>query len=160
MTKKSDFEPKEWHDLMYFACIGVSYKYSTRDVHSFGDLIGFLREILSVKSFLTSAMDKYKNLELLQEVIKELANACNSRQEIIKDDFNTYKNLEPAVERANQILSDKATYDEACAMRAFAYELAFEVANAAGDGFLGMGTKLSAEETEFLHELKRHLLDV
>ena len=62
--------------------------------------------------------------------------------------------------RANQILADRATQEEACAMRAFAYELAFEAANAAGDGFLGTGVKLSAEETEFLHELKRHLLDV
>ena len=160
MTRKSDFDHSEWSDLMYFACIGVSYKYSTRDIHSVSDMIAFARELFSVQTFLISAKSKYANLELLREVIDELSTACKSRQDLISDNFSDFSNLGPPVARANQILTDKATYEEACAMRAFAYELAFEAANAAGDGFLGTGTRISPAETEFLHELKRLLMDV
>ncbi|PKL43670.1 MAG: hypothetical protein CVV41_07815 [Candidatus Riflebacteria bacterium HGW-Riflebacteria-1] len=160
MTTKSDFDPKEWSDLMYFACIGLSYKYSTRDIHALSDMVGFLREMLSAHTFLTSAMNKYGNLELLREVINDLVSASKSRQELLNEDFNPFKNLEPTVARANQILADKATSEEARAMRAFTYELAFEIAKAAGDGFLGTGTKVSQSEAEFLSELKSHLLDV
>lgn len=160
MTTKADFEPKEWNDLMFFACIGLSYKYSTRDIHALGDMVGFLREMLSAHTFLTNAMNKYGNFELLKDVINDLVSACKSRQDLLSDDFNTFKNLGPIVEQANQILADKATSEEARAMRAFTYELAFEIANAAGDGFFGTGTKISQGEAEFLSELKSHLLDV
>jgi hypothetical protein len=159
MTKKANFDPKEWHDLMYFACIGVSYKYSTRDVHSFGDLIGFIREMMSVQTFFSKAMEKYGKYELMQDVINEMTNACKSRQDLLSDAMQNYSDLGPVVARANQILADRATDDEARAMRAYTYELAFEIASAAGDGFLGTGEKISQAETEFLHELKRHLLD-
>ncbi|MBU1108044.1 MAG: hypothetical protein KKB51_15335 [Candidatus Riflebacteria bacterium] len=159
MTKKSDFDPKEWNSLMHFACIGVSYKYSTRDVHSLGDIVGFMRELFSVQKYLASAREKYGNLELLREVINELLVACKSKQDSLSNGFDDFSNLGPPVAKVNQLLADKSTPEEARAMRAFVYELAFEAANAAGDGFLGTGPKISAAENEFLHELKRALID-
>ena len=159
MTRKADFDPKEWHDLMYFACVGVSYKHSIRDIHSFSAMIGFIREMMSVQNFFGQAMEKYGQYELMQDVINEMINACKSRQDLLSDAIQDFGDLEPVVARANQILAQRATDEEASAMRAYTYDLAFTIASAAGDGFLGTGEKLSQAETEFLHELKRHLLD-
>lgn len=159
MTNKTNLDPQEWHDLMYFACIGVSYKYSTRDIHSFGDMIGFIREMMSVQSFFSRALEKYGRYELVKSVINELVSACKSRQKLVSEDLSDFSNLEPIVARANQILANRATDEESRALRAFAYELAFEIASAAGDGFFGTSEKLSQAETEFLQELKRLLLD-
>ncbi len=160
MTKKANFEAKEWHDLLHLACIGVSYKYSTRDLHSLNQLVVFIREMMSVQQFLTSAREKYGRYELINDLINELVTSCNSREEMLNDNLADFKNLKPVIERANQILNARVSAEEAQAMRAFTYELAFEIANAAGDGFFGTGEKISQSENEFLQELKRRLLDI
>ncbi len=159
MTRKANFTPDEWRDLMHFACIGVSYKYSTRDLHSLNQLVVFIREMISAQEFLKRAKEKYSRQELIAEIINELSAACNSQQDSLTQDIDEFRNLKPLVEKANKVLADRATDEEARAMRAFVYELAFEIANAAGDGFFGMGEKISKTESDFLQELKRHLLD-
>jgi hypothetical protein len=59
----------------------------------------------------------------------------------------------------NAVLAEKADDQEAAAYRAFVYELAYEVANACGDGFLGMGERINADEAKFLQNLKALLLE-
>jgi len=160
MTQKANFSHDEWNNLISFACIGVCYKYSNRDANSLTGIVCLIREMLSVQKFLASAMNKYGNLELLKEIISELTTNGKFQQDMINDDFRNFSNLEIPVARVNQILSEKATIEEARAMRAFTYEIAFEAANAAGDGFLGTGTKISQEEADFLNKLKSHLIEI
>lgn len=155
MTKKSDLDPKEWHDLIAFACIGASYKYSTRAIDSLGNILGGLRELAAAHNFLMEAIVKYGKYELLTDVIIELQHAEKS---LLRGDINVSSKLEEVVRRANQILDKQVSAKEASAMRAFTYELAFEIANAAGDGMFSTGAKISRAEKEFLQELKQLLL--
>lgn len=155
MAKKSDLEAHEWRDLIAFACIGASYKYSTSNFYSLGSLLGAVRELAAAHNFLADATDKYGKYELVIDVIIELLHADKS---FLSDDIKEFSALEPIITRASQILAKYVTSEEASAMRAFSYELAFEIANAAGDGILSGGPTLSRTENEFLQELKRLLL--
>jgi hypothetical protein len=119
-----------------------------------------VRETLALAGFLTTAEKKYGDNTTVQQIIKhmkdESADAKNHPPQNIKlgeGSVDTHGILTRIAE-VNTILADSP---DAAGVKQFLYELAEAVANASGSGFLGLGQKISPQETEFLQGLKQTL---
>ncbi len=163
MSTRTEYGFEEWQELRVLACSGILYKMEpgAGKAHQMPDSISgvviLIRELLALGSFLSKSMEKYGQYEMLSELITDLKE--NGKTISAETSPVSVADLDNLVERVNQILALKAREEEAQAYRAFVYELAYEVANASGDGFFGTGTKINAKEAEFLQNLKALLLD-
>lgn len=161
MSKRENYEIQEWQDLRLLACCGILSKLpagqpDSRKINSISDAVIMIRELLALGTFLSQSLTKYGDYELMNDLILDLKengkDVANEGSPIMIED------LDRLVSRANEILAERAEEGEAQAYRAFVYELAYEVANASGDGFLGLGSRINMNEAEFLHNLKTRLL--
>ncbi len=163
MSGRNQYEPEEWKKLNLLAASGILYKVNgiSRGARSLSGVVVILRELVALGSFLAASLEKYGRHELLKDLINDLKERSkikvNAEEE--EETQTEIEDLDALVAEVNAILAEKADEEEAQAYRAFVYELAFEVANASGDGFLGMGTKINAKEAVFLHDLKSLLLE-
>jgi len=161
MSKRENYDIQEWQDLRLLACCGILSKLpqglpDARKINSFSDAVIMIRELLALGNFLSQSLTKYADYQLMNDLILDLK---ENGKDIANDGSNVMiEDLDRLVSRANEILAERAEEGEAQAYRAFVYELAYEVANACGDGFLGMGNRINMSEAEFLHNLKTRLL--
>ncbi len=77
------------------------------------------------------------------------------------DDSST-TNLTPdeylgKIDEIARIVEKKTGQEECLEFKLFLYELATKVAKASGEGFLGLGKKVSEKESDFLARLKETL---
>lgn len=163
MSKRDAYDYEEWQDLRVLACSGILYKIEPgnssgiKKPNSLSGVVILVRELLALGSFLSLSLEKYGQHELMADLIndlKENGKSITSEKEPIE-----VGDIDHLVNRANEILAAKADETEAQAYRAFVYELAYEVANASGDGFFGTGARINAKEADFLQNLKARLLD-
>ncbi|MDX2137911.1 MAG: hypothetical protein SF123_07425 [Chloroflexota bacterium] len=119
-------------------------------------LIGQIREGGALASFLISAGDQFKGNPLMDALLGTLAG--EQGRELIS-------NLDPASLDVNSVMESvgglddmlKDAGDSAAPVKQFIYDMASSVANAAGGGLFGSGEKVSADEQQFLTDLKGKL---
>jgi hypothetical protein len=119
-------------------------------------LIGQIREGGALASFLISAGDQFKGNPLMDALIGTLTG--EQGRELISQ-------LDPANLDVNSIMESvgglddalKDAGEDAAPVKQFIYDMASSVANAAGGGLFGSGEKVSADEQQFLTDLKSKL---
>jgi len=98
----------------------------------------------------------YADNELIQEVLAEVGGASNMSQ----DDEDTGKKRKDIVAHfadVGRLLERKCTTTEGQQFKEFLYEIAVRVAAAYGEGFLGLGKKVSIKEEYMIEKLQKAL---
>jgi NADH dehydrogenase FAD-containing subunit len=120
-------------------------------------VVSTLLETAVLGKELAGAPEKYPNNRVIQALFSHHAKRKKATQQLKKIELNPKNAISIAVEQikaAIAILSEKATPDEIREYKEFIYACCDQVANAAGDGLLGRGQRVSPEETQALEMLK------
>ena len=108
---------------------------------------------------------KVKESKAFKEVVKNYTSSNPLVQEVLDDTTKvsrdvksaTLSDSEQALEEINKILENKLTHAEADQYRKFLTSVANSVAEAAGEGALGLGQKISKKEASALDKIKAAL---
>jgi hypothetical protein len=114
--------------------------------------ITYCREMAAADSFIRAAHNEYN--PLVQRVLEKMREA-EDRNETL-DDF-THVSCEEIEEHLEMIYDLLADHPDGAGYMQFLYDLSEHVARAAGPGFLGIGRKVTAEESAFLATIKEKL---
>jgi len=154
MTKKSDFTPEEWQQLMETP-LTVS-ALITLSSPALGDAI---KESMAAAKMIAKTAQSGDNSELLAALVgqlqdKEAAKAAQPKIES-KDPEEIKAQLLESVAAAAGLLDEKATPEEATQIKQWLYDLAVVVAEAAKEGdFMGIGgVRVNESEKAMLQQL-------
>jgi len=108
---------------------------------------------------------KAKESKAFKNVVKNYSSSSQLVQEVLGDKTKasrdvkraTVSDAEQALEEINKILDDKLSPSEASQYRKFLTSIADSVAEAAGEGVLGVGKKISKKEEKVLGKVKSAL---
>ncbi|MFB2837950.1 hypothetical protein [Floridanema evergladense] len=117
-------------------------------------------EVATLAKELMKAAKKHPHNQLIQTLFGEAAGKKQSKQTNQEIKVTAENALEIAIAQINQaiaILQQKVTPEEIQAYKEFIYACAERVANAAGEGLLGTGEKVSQKEAATLNQLKTAL---
>lgn len=154
MTTKADYTDAEWKTLL-LAPLACGFSVAMSD---FG-LVSTAIEGAAMSKELSEATKTYANNELIQTLFKK----GEGTEQVKIDPAELGSDANAAVEKATTyiteavaILSAKAP-TELADYKALCYGVAERVANAAGSGLFGTGTKVSDKEAVALAKLKTTL---
>jgi hypothetical protein len=119
-------------------------------------LFGKLREAGALAGFLSSSADQFKG----NGIMEGLLNAIQGQEGLDMLKNLDLANLDPGdVLKGAGGLDDalKDAGDDGAPVKQFVYDLANQVASAAGGGLFGTGAKISSDEQQFLDDLKDKL---
>lgn len=164
MSGKRDYTAEEWNLLVgapFLAGLACSLADSTPQT--------FRKEMDTHIQSLQKAKETYKHNELIIAVLEEYYKEeddetteefdKNSEEEESVDDSDeevmTIGERLEELKRVAEIVDRKAQPEEAREFKQFLYDLAYKVADAAGEGFWGdWGNKISEQEKKFLEKLR------
>jgi hypothetical protein len=154
MTKKSDFTPEEWQQLMQ-APMTVS-ALITLSSPALGDAV---KESMAAAKMITKTAQSGDNSELLAALVgqfqdKKAAKAAQPKIES-KDPQEIIAQLLDNVTATTALLDAKATPEEAAEIKQWLYDMAVVVAEAAKEGdFMGIGgERVNAAEKAMLQQI-------
>ena len=122
-------------------------------------------EAAAMSKQIAGAAEKYPDNDVIQAAFSEAA--LNSKQikrtkpEIKAEDVTSGAAIDQAIEAihtALTIIEGKASAEEVAQYKQFIYDCGKAVAEAAGSGLFGTGSKVSAEEADALKQLKTPLV--
>lgn len=152
MTTKDDFSEDEWR-IVAMSPFSAGMAVTMADL----TLVSAYKEAMALAGKLADSKDAYRDNELLTAVLsqsyesqKQPARKRRSPAEMMSDAL-------AEVARAAALVDSRAPKAEAAEFKAFLYEVAEQVARASGEGWFGLGKKVSGRETECLAELKEIL---
>ena len=145
MTKKADFSKDEWQMIT--------------------DGPEWILAALAAADGNVALTTKSKESSAFKKVIKDYRSRSELVAEVVDDKTKTSKatksatlsDAEQALEEINDLLDAKATSADASDYRKFLTSIADSVAEAAGEGALGIGKKLSDKEAKALTKIKAAL---
>jgi len=149
MAIKADFTDQEWDlvsDAPFFAGMSVVMAdYSIASVQ---------KEIAVLTEAYDEAKAHYSDNELIQAILSErtLHDSDDMDRTIMNPDYFLGK-----LDEITRIVEKRAGQEECTECKIFLYEIAMKVAKASGEGFLGLGKKVSERESDFLARLKETL---
>ena len=147
MSNEENFSPSEW-EIVKEAPFLIGIIVSDYDLNAASSD----KEFDAILSTFGDAQDKYKDNQLIQAVIDEMGGFSNvGRETTSRLNANEY------FTRVANIVDERAEPGEAKEFREFLYETAENTAKAFGEGFLGLGNKISEKEAYILRELKKAL---
>lgn len=121
-------------------------------------------EAVALSKEVTGAAKKYPNNTAIQSVFSEAALKSGTvkleKPDIKAEDIDSGAVVDKAIAAINaalQVLNDRVTPEEIREYKEFIYSSADAVANAAGSGLFGSGTKVSDQETAVLARIKAAL---
>lgn len=157
MTGRADFTEQEWtllNDAPFLSGFAVIYcEFS---------IISGLREWQTLAQQFCWAREQYPENELIQTLFEERPNDPNSpdnpayhdrardREEVLAECIHI-------IQQSTAIVDQKATPEEAQEYKALLFSIAEQVANAAGEGLLGSGQKVSRRELAVLTQIQTAL---
>jgi hypothetical protein len=158
MTTKADFSEEEWATLVRSPMVaGAAITLADP-----GGPIEVLKETSAVLKFVTSTSSEQRD-DLVGELARELRGLAEQRQNPLGD-FKPRgalagKEIVDEISRADQIVSAKASPEEADAFRAWIMECAQRAADAAKEGgFMGFrAERVSQGEKDMLAQLRSAL---
>ena len=128
-------------------------------------IISTVPEAAALSKEIAGAATKYPNNSIIQSVFSEAALKSGTvkmeKPEIKPEDVQSGAIVDQAItaiNAASTVLSDKATPEEVSEYKSFIYACAEAVANAAGSGLFGSGTKVSDQEAVALAKFKTVLV--
>lgn len=145
MAIKSKFTPEEWQ----FISDGPEWIFAA----------------LSAADGNVAITTKAKESKAFKDVVKNYSSSSPLVQEVMEDPAKvsrevksaTLSDAEQALEEINQILDKKLAGNDADQYRKFLTSVADSVAEAAGEGALGLGQKISKKEAQALEKIKAAL---
>lgn len=127
-------------------------------------IVSSVIEAVAMSKEFAGAAKKYPNNTIIQSVFSEEAlkrgDVKLEKPDIKAEEVQTGAVVDKAltaVNKAIEVLTGKATPEEISEYKQFIYSCADAVANAAGSGLFGSGTKVSNKEAAALAELKTAL---
>ena len=158
MTTKADFSEEEWATLVRSPMVaGAAITLADP-----GGPIEVVKETSAVLKFVTSTSSEQRD-DLVGELARELRGLAEQRQNPLGD-FKPRgalagKEIVDEISRANEIVSAKASPEEADAFRAWIMECAQRAADAAKEGgFMGFrAERVSQGEKDMLAQLRSAL---
>jgi len=151
MTTRADYTDAEWKTLL-MAPLACGFAVAMSD---FG-LISTAIEGAAMNKELAAATETYAGNELIQNLFKK----ADGTEPVKLDPAELGNSAENATEKATgfiaeaiKILSEKSPA-ELADYKALCYSVSDRVANAAGSGLFGSGTKVSEKEAALLAKLK------
>lgn len=154
MTTKADFTKEEWTNLIQAPTAAGMYIMMADP----NFVVGSMKEAFAVSSAIISK-EKESNSELLRSLLAEFKKTEMVKQARLKFEEKNITAMQQTafdtLKRAVQLLSAKATPQEAAEIKTWLYDLAVKTAEAAKEGgFLGFGgTRVSEKEKTALQEL-------
>jgi hypothetical protein len=145
MTARAEYTDEEWQ-LLYVSPWVVGFAIS------FADPGGAIRETFSIATATSSAKERYPGNELLASIWTLKPGAPSAQEPVIETDTGDIAGvlLRRAVTTCHEVvalLEQRSSPVEAEGVRRFLADVALGAANAAGGGFLGVGTaRVSAAE--------------
>jgi hypothetical protein len=149
MAKKADFSDNEWDilaDAPYLAGMGTSMADYTVTAYS--------KEMIILTKAYEEAKEHYAGNALIQAILAERSFHDSDDVDInnlTSDDFLK------KIDEIARIVEKKSPAEECLEFKLFLYEIAMKVAKASGEGFLGLGKKVSDKESDYLGRLKETL---
>lgn len=156
MSQKSDYTEVEWGKL-----IGLSVTvpvYLLKKGLSALSIVRKVKEVQAYTAFRAKIVEKYPNNFLVTNIFATFNTESKETGNILSECLKSREALSSLINEVNEILSQKSDDGEAGEFKAAIYQYATEIASASGDGLLGGGAKINAQEAAFLHDLKRDLL--
>lgn len=122
-------------------------------------------EAVALAKEIGSAAQKYPNNSVIQalfsrEALEKIKSEHPAKLEVKAEDMQPGKAIETAIAKINEaiaVMQGKATEEEIQEYKTFVYDCANQVANAAGSGLFGSGTKVSESEAAALKQLQAAL---
>lgn len=129
-------------------------------------IISTVPEAAALSKEVVGASKKYPNNSIIQAVFSEEVIKSGAvkfeRSEIKPEEIESGALVDQAIAAINaalDLMNGKATPEEITEYKSFIYTCAEAVANAAGSGLFGSGTKVSDKEAVALTQLKTVLID-
>lgn len=148
MSKRSDYNQNDWKlvtDAASLVALGVS-------IADWG-AISFMKEIAALTKGIKAAQKTFADCELVLDVIQGLGDMGDMPlPEVDRDRVGDF--VMPRVREGLRVVDARASQSERVAYRKFLTWVAETMANASGEGFLGMGAAVSEKERKFLSELQ------
>lgn len=148
---KEKFTPEEWEMLVEAPFI-IGFAVSDADM----DPDSAYKEFDAMVAACADGEAQYQTNELIQEVLAKSGSISN----VDGTEESLYGSRPEAVSyfsKVTALLEEKHPGDESLEFRTFLYEIGERVAKAYGEGFLGLGNKISKKEAEMLGKLKSAL---
>ena len=144
MITRNDFTLSEWETLTEAPfLIGLTVS----DIDTTGS--SAVKEFDAILKTLDKAREKYKENGLICEVLEE-AGGMSQLEEGIKPEKDIIQHFREMA----KMLDDKGFPLETYEFKQFLYWISWNVANAYGEGFLGLGDKVSDKESYILEKIR------
>lgn len=145
MTKKTAFSKDEWQMIKdgpewVFAALAAA-----------DGNVALMIKAKESKAFKAVVDDYRSRSELLAEILEDSSKTSKDVKSA------TLSDAEQAIDKISGLLDAKATPEEAAEYRRFLLSVAKAVAEATGEGALGMGEKLSKKESDALAKIQKAL---
>ncbi len=161
MSKKEDYTAEEWRSLQDLSCVGVTQLFD-RGVKNasvgLSDVASKIREVLAMIKYADTAKKQFAGNSLILDLIDSFSAGVKAEGKSVAPMMLEKQQIRELIAEVNSILAQKSDDQESGEFRAMVYSLAFEIANASGDGFLGFGERINAKEADFLKFLKEELI--
>ncbi|MDQ7823035.1 MAG: hypothetical protein RDV48_09600 [Candidatus Eremiobacteraeota bacterium] len=158
MDRRDTFTKEEW-ELISHAPMKVAFMASAADRGFIADS----RELSAFPTIFADAMETYKDNELISFIFDDLnhhrehADLRARAEEAKKQNYSLTQTLMEDIVKVFEILQKKASKPEMVAFKKMLYNIAFEIVNASGEGFMGTGNKISDREAAYLEKLRSAL---
>ena len=147
MNNQDNFSPTEWQ-MIVEAPFHIGILVSDADLHPNSSQ----KEFDAILHSCGDAQEKYPNNSLIQEVLDDMGGYSNVgvSTDLSGNEAEYFKGIV-------KIVAKGAKPEEAKEFCEFLYEIAESTAKAYGEGFLGLGNKVSEKEAYILDVLKKAL---
>lgn len=144
MISRNDFTPSEWETLTEAPfLIGLTVS----EIDTTGS--SAVKEFDAILKTLERAKEKYKENDLIHAVLEE-AGGMSQLDESSKPEKDVIQHFREMA----RMLDDKGFPLETYEFKQFLYWISWNVANAYGEGFLGLGDKVSDKESYILEKIR------
>lgn len=144
MISRNDFSASEWETLAEAPfLIGLTVS----EIDTTGS--SAVKEFDAILKTLEKARDKYKENDLIHAVLEE-AGGMSQLEEGVKPEKDVIQHFREMA----RMLDDKGFPLETYEFKQFLYWISWNVANAYGEGFLGIGDKVSEKESYILEKIR------
>jgi hypothetical protein len=157
MTRKTDYTPEEWHNILHFIA-GVVWKIEMRRCY---DNDWELKKVLGVVSSISTFSFGSPLMAALGPDLKEYCKEIASSPKNAAD-FKAHNFIRKFVQPVKDCLKAKASPRERNDFRGTIYKLAYKLATSSGSGSAAQafGAKVDFDEAEVLLEIKTELKDL
>lgn len=122
-----------------------------------GGSVQIFREFLAVGNYVAEAEEKYQNNLLVQQALHYFIDEQGNIKSGMEGEAVMDISANDVLSSVDYVMNLLPETPEKAQFKVFIYELAQRVADAAGQGLLGSGARVTEEEAQFLAVLRAHL---